>query len=138
MLCSGDKLERRYASLISGKDCKFNASENDSFGGVDILMASKFIQNTISVNKRLINIRILIHKFILNIFSVYAPHTGHSLEEKDLSYEHKLSELTLIPQNELLLIYGNVNCHVGIYANRFGYVHDNQGFGTPTQKAFFS
>ena len=100
MLCSGDKLERRYASFISGKDCKFNASENDSFGGVDILMASKFIQNTISVNrinKRLINIRILIHKFILNIFSVYAPHTDHSLEEKDLSYEHKLSELTLIP-----------------------------------------
>ena len=63
----------RSARLISGKGFKFKCSwirDNDGFGGVAILIASKWIQNVISVNRinsRLRNNWILVDKSILTL-----------------------------------------------------------------------
>ena len=63
----------RSARLISGKGFKFKCfwiGDNDGFGGVAILIASKWIQNVISVNRinsRLSNNWILVDKSILTL-----------------------------------------------------------------------
>ena len=106
---------------------------NDGFDGMIILIASRWIQNVISVNRinnRLIDICILTNKSILKIVSVYDPQTAHTLEEKDVFHDKMLGGLLLILEIEILLACADFNCHVGKFSNSFDYVHDNQGFGT--------
>ena len=59
-----------------GKDSKYKLfwqGNENGFGGVGILIAEKWITNVLSVdrvNPRIINIRLLIGKMIVNIYSV--------------------------------------------------------------------
>ena len=113
-----------YKCFWKGEDC--------GFGGVAILIAEKWIDKVISITRidsRLISIRILNGKNI-NIFSIYAPQTGRSQEEKDKFYDKLLGNLTAVPDNEFLLVCGDFNGHVGQDSNGFDGVHGNLGYGS--------
>ena len=70
------------ARFISGFKNKFIWSGvNSGFGDVDILLNENWTDTVISVvrlNYRIMSIRILVEKLIINIFRVYGPQTGLS------------------------------------------------------------
>ena len=77
------------ARLLQGKDSKYKffwQGNEDGLGGVGILIAEKWVPNVLSapvrVSSRIMNLRLLFGKIIVNIYSVYAPQAGLPQEEK--------------------------------------------------------
>ena len=122
--------------LISAKGFKYKfiwSGDNSGFGGVGVLLNENWIDKVISVvrlNHRIVSIRILVDKSIINIFSVYALQTGLSVVEKDSFYSALLSNISTVSLDEYLLVCGNFNGHVGKAAEGFNGVHGGCGFGS--------
>ena len=122
--------------LIKAKDFTYKfiwSGDSSGFGGVGILIEKKWIDKIISVvrvDHRVIHIRILIGKPIINIFSVYAPQTGLSTEEKDSFYTNLLTHVSAVPSTEYLMLCGDFNGHVGRDTEGFDRIHGEHGFGS--------
>ena len=89
-------------------------------GGVEVLVATKWIDNVISVfrhSTRLIMLGLLCGKSIINFTWVYAPQLGLPAEEKDRFYE------------QLLLIAGDFNDHVGQHSKGYSQHHGGYAGG---------
>ena len=67
---------------------------------------------------------------VLSIISTYAPQQGLSDEEKDKFYEDLISLVSKVGDNELLVIGGDFNGHVGKEANGYQGIHGGFGYGT--------
>ena len=115
--------------LIKAKDFTYKfiwSGDSSGFQGVGILIEKKWIDKIISVvrvDHRIIHIRILIGKLIINIFSVYAPQTGLSTEEKDSFYTNLLTHVSAVPSTEYLMLCGDFNGHVGRDTEGFDRIH---------------
>lgn len=100
--------------------------------GVGVMVAQKWTQNVIGVtriNDRLIVVRLSIGKTILNLISVYAPQVGRSMEDKEEFY-YELGQVTeKIKEEELIMVCGDLNGHVGERVQGFEAVHGGRGFG---------
>ena len=107
------------ARKIEGKDSYYKffwCGDQSGYGGVGIMIAEKWINDVISVtriNHRCIQLRLLIGTVIVNTVCCYAPQTGLSLEEKDDFYDQVMSVLASVPDDEMLLVGGDFNDHVG-------------------------
>ena len=75
-------------------------------------------------------IKLLIGKRIISIVSTYAPQQGLSNDEKDRFYEELISLTAKVGENELLIIGGDLNGHVGKDANGYQGMHGGFGFVT--------
>ena len=64
---------------------------------------------------------------IINIFSVYAPQTGLSTEEKDSFYSSLLTNVSAVPSTEYLMLRGDFNGHVGRDTEGFDRIHGGHG-----------
>ena len=97
------------------------------------MIAEKWINDVIAVphiNHRCIQLRLLIGTVILNTVCCYAPQTGLSLEEKDDFYDQVMSVLASVPDDEMLLVGGDFNGHVGERSPGFEGIHGGYGYGT--------
>ncbi|XP_066920323.1 craniofacial development protein 2-like [Clytia hemisphaerica] len=123
------------ARMISGKNCKYKflwCGDETGFGGVGLLVEEDLVENVISVeriNSRIMYIRIMIEKSIIRIFSVYVPQTGLPELQKEKFYNNLLTQTALTPEEEFLLICGDLNGHVGKETAGFDNVHGGNGFG---------
>jgi len=124
------------ARKIIGKDSiyKFfwSGSDLSGNGGVGVMLAEKWIYSVISVdrhNHHCIQLRLLIGTVIVNLICCYAPQTGLSSDEKDKFYDQVLSLVALVPENEMLLLGGDFNGHIGEHAAGFGNNHSGNGYG---------
>ena len=81
----------------------------------------------VRVIERIIYLKLVIGKQILNIVSAYAPQMGLSAKEKDDFWDIVFSG---IPKQESIFIGSDMNGHVGRGADGFGGVFDGMGFGT--------
>ena len=79
---------------------------------------------------RIMYVKLVIGKKIVNIVSAYAPQVGLSAEEKDDFWDSFIIVLSGIPKQESIFIGSNMNGHVGRDADRYGGVHGGIGFGT--------
>ena len=117
------------ARLISAKGFKYKfiwSGDNSGFRGVGVLLNENWIDKVISVarlNHRIMSIRVLADKLIINFFSVCAPQTRLSVVEKDSSYSVLLSNISIVSPDEYLLVCGNFNGHVGKVTEGFNGVH---------------
>ena len=124
------------ARLITGKDSRYKCfwkGEKDGFGGVGILVAERWIEKVLSISRvsdRIIWIRLLNEKGTINVFSVYAPQARRPQEEMDSFYQSLLSDLTAVPDEEVLVVGGDFNGHVGQLSDGFDGVHGNRGIGS--------
>ena len=59
------------------------------------------------------SLRFLIGRKILYIISSYAPQSGLSESEKDTFFFNRLSCISIVPTEEMLLVCGDLNGHVG-------------------------
>ena len=123
------------ARMISGKDSKYKfywCGDESGHGGVGLLIEEALVDTVISVERvsnRIMFIRIMIGKVIIRMFSVYAPQTGLAEPLKDKFYSDLLGQISLTPENEFLLVCGDLNGHVGKDIAGFDGVHGGNGFG---------
>ena len=64
-------------------------------------------------------IKILLGKTIFHIYSVYAPQSGRTTQEKEAFWESLEDEAVGVPGEEGIIIGGDLNGHIG--ANRDGF-----------------
>ena len=64
---------------------------------------------------------------LLNVFSVYAPHSGKHDEEKESFWDDVFHLVSCIPQNEMVVFAGDMNGHIG--SSNVGYDGTHSGFG---------
>ena len=123
------------ARKIQGKDSFYKffwAGDQSGQGGVGLLIAENLIDSVLSVeryNNRCIQMRLLIGTVILNIISCYAPQTGLSVEIKDSFYEDLVRIVASVPFEEMLIVGGDLNGHVGQVSAGFEGIHGGHGYG---------
>ena len=131
------RIDRRRCStrMITGNHCRYKflwSGDTSGFGGVGILVAEKWVEKIISVDRtscRQMSLRILIGKKILYIISSYAPQSGLSESEKDTFFFDLLSCISIVPAEEMLLVCGDLNGHVGKTSSGFEGLHGGHGYG---------
>ena len=127
------------ARKIEGKDSFYKffwCGDPSGFGGVGIMIAEKWIDDVISVtrhNHRCIQLRFLVGTVIVNIICGYAPQSGLSTEEKDNFYDQVMGLVTAVPAEEMLVLGGDLNGHVGGVSLGFEGVHGGHGYGAQNQ-----
>ena len=65
---------------------------------------------------------------LLNVFTVYAPHSGKPDEEKECFWNEVFHLVSYIPQNEIVVFAGVMNGHVG--SSNVGYDGTHVFLGT--------
>ena len=122
------------ARLITGKDSnyKFWSGDESGQGGVGLLLEESLVENVLSVERvdnRIMFIRVMIGKTIFRVFSAYAPKTGLPEQEKDSFYNNLLSQTSVTPEDEFMLVCGDLNGHVGEKSRGFVGAHGGNGYG---------
>nr|XP_049587334.1 craniofacial development protein 2-like [Syngnathus scovelli]XP_049587336.1 craniofacial development protein 2-like [Syngnathus scovelli]XP_049587343.1 craniofacial development protein 2-like [Syngnathus scovelli]XP_049587352.1 craniofacial development protein 2-like [Syngnathus scovelli]XP_049587362.1 craniofacial development protein 2-like [Syngnathus scovelli] len=105
---------------------------NEGTDGVGVLIAEKWIDQVLSisrVNERIIFVKLIVGKRLTNVISIYAPQVGRSQDEKDAFWDKAIMVLSGIPQNEVIILGGDLNGHVGRESDGFEGVHGGQGYG---------
>ena len=92
--------------------------------GVGIFVAEKWVDSVVSVERhseRILVLKMVLGDRLLNVFLVYAPHSGKSDEEK-VSFWNEVFHLL---QNQIVVFAGDMNGHIGNsnvgYDGGFGY-----------------
>ena len=114
----------------NGRYKLFWQSCNKGTAGVGVFIAERWIDNVVRVNERIMYVKLVIGKQIVNIVSAYAPQVGLSAEEKDDFSDSFIIVLSGIPKQESIFIGSDMNGHVGRDADGYGGVHGGMGFGT--------
>ena len=73
--------------------------------------------------------RILIGTVTICIFCVYAPQSGLSDHVKDTFYDELLSHISKVPNDDFVVVAGDLNGHVGNISHGFHDSHGGHGYG---------
>uniref|UniRef100_A0A914W7K1 Endonuclease/exonuclease/phosphatase domain-containing protein n=1 Tax=Plectus sambesii TaxID=2011161 RepID=A0A914W7K1_9BILA len=99
--------------------------------GVAIFVSAELRGQVTQVHRhsdRLMFIIVDIGTLRLRVFSAYAPQTGRDEDEKDQFWQELQDHISSCPEEDLLLLCGDLNGHVG--SARDGYnCHGNNGYG---------
>jgi len=104
----------------------------DGVAGVGILVAKRWIERVISVNRvseRLLVLRVRVGKSILNLVTVYAPQVGRTMEEKEKFMVLLGKTVSAVDAVQQLVVCGDMNGHVGAKSEGFEGVHGGFGYG---------
>ena len=113
-----------YKLIYTGE----NAKEN----GVGVVLSAELGEKVVKVERhsdRIINVQVVIEKRVWNIISTYAPQTGRQQEEKDVFLEKLEGAIRKIPTNEMIVVGGDFNAHVGERSPEYLEEHGQHGFG---------
>jgi hypothetical protein len=100
--------------------------------GVGVLVAERWIEKVIEVNRfddRIMLVRVLVGKQVVNIVSVYAPQAGRLMAEKEDFWVALGKVVDGCRDKEGLIVCGDMNGHVGVDLDGFGGVHGGNGYG---------
>ena len=64
-------------------------------------------------SERILVLKMVLRDRLLNVFTVYAPHSGKPDEVKECFWNEVFHLVSGIPQNELVVFAGDMNGHVG-------------------------
>ena len=95
-------------------------------------MAERWIEKVLEVRRvseRLMVVRVIVGRTVLNLISAYAPQAGRPLPEKEEFFTLLGKIVSEIDDGEKLLIGGDLNGHVGAGVEGFKGVHGGFGFG---------
>ena len=95
-------------------------------------MADRWIEKVLDVKRvseRLMVVRVIVGRSVLNLISVYAPQTGWSKVVKEEFLAMLGEVVSRIDSSEKLLICEDLNGHVGSEIDGFEGVHGGFGFG---------
>ena len=100
--------------------------------GVGVLISAEFVDSVVSVirvSERLMVVKMVIGRMLVNVISGYAPQVGQSDTEKDEFWCAVEKLMVLTSDNEVVLLGGDFNGHVGKSADGFEGVHGGHGYG---------
>ena len=123
------------ARLLTGRDSQYRffwTGGSSGFGGVGILVGGKWIDKVIEVkrvNHRLMMLKILVGKRTVSIVSCYAPQQGLTELEKDRFYDDLISLISVLSEDELVMLGGDLNGHVGRNTDGYEGIHGGYGYG---------
>ncbi|XP_055824383.1 uncharacterized protein LOC129892877 [Solanum dulcamara] len=80
------------------------------------------------ISDKMIFIKLVINRLIVNVVSVYAPHTGLDEEVKRLFWEDLNEVVRGIPRTKKIFIGRDFKGHIGTTSNDFDDVHEGFGF----------
>jgi len=101
-------------------------------GGVGIFAAEQYIDKVVEVRRvsdRVIILKVLLGKAVLNVVSAYAPQASRTNEEKEELWVLLARTVFELSDCEKLVVCVDLNAHVGEDADRFGMVHGGTGNG---------
>jgi len=104
----------------------------DRSDGVGMFVAEKWVDSVEKVERhseRVLILKMILDNVLLNVLMMYAPHLGKPKEEKENFWNELFHLVSCIPQNEMVVLTGDMNGHVG--SNNVGYdgTHGGYGFG---------
>jgi len=111
----------------------FWAGCEEGVSGVGVLVAERWIDNVVEVRRvseRVIVVRLVVGKSVLNVVSVYAPQVGRTSDEKEDFYILLGKVLKDVGDDEKLIVCGDMNGHVGAEVDGYEGVHGGKGFST--------
>ena len=87
-------------------------------------------------SKRVLILKVVLDNGLLSVLTVYAPHSRKPEEEKRVFLNKLFHLLSCIPQNEMVVLAGDTNGHVG--SNDAGYdgTHGGYGYGARNADGF--
>ena len=107
----------------------FWCGEMRGCGGVGIMVRKSLCDKVVQVrrvNPRIIGVDFVVGRKVIQVFSVYAPQPGRSMEEKIEFYDQLTDE---VRRKEDCIMLGDFNGHVGEEARGYEGVHGGCGFG---------
>jgi len=84
-------------------------------------------------SERILVLKIVLGDRLLNVFKVYAPHSGKPDEKKECFWNEVFNFVSCIPQNEINVFAGDMNGHIG--SRNVGYDGTHGGFGYSSRNA---
>ena len=107
---------------------------SEGIHGVGLLVADRWIEKVLElrrVSERLMVVRVIVGRTVLNLISAYAPQAGRPMLEKKEFFTLLGKIVSEIDDGEKLLICRDLNGHVGVGAGVEGFegVHGGFGFG---------
>ena len=92
---------KKYKLFLMGNEAKTD--------GVGIFVAEKWADSVVRVERhseRIMVLKMVLGDGLLNVFSVYAPHSGRPDEEKECFWNEVFHLVSCIPQNEMVVFVG--------------------------------
>jgi len=90
----------------------------------------KWVHSVVSVkmhSERVLVLKMVLDDCLLNVLTVYAPHSGKPDEEKERFWNEVFHLVSCVPQNEMVVFAGDMNGHIG--SSNVGYDGTHGGFG---------
>ena len=123
---------RILGTKTGGKYKLFWKGCSEGVSGVGVIVSEEFIDKVVEVtrvNERLMMVKLIVGKCLMNVVAAYAPQTGRSQEEKDDFWEAVLKLIEGIKKTERIMLGGDLNGHVGKEGDGYEGVHGGQGCG---------
>jgi len=110
----------------------FRMGGKDRSDGVGMFVAEKWVDSVVKVKRhseRVLILKMGLDNSLMNVLTVYAPHSGKPEEEKENFWNELFHLVRCMPQNEMVVLAGDMNGHVG--SNCVGYdgTHGGYRFG---------
>ena len=107
-------------------------SATNKKNGVGIILAKELKDLVIEVNRksdRIIWLKLAMKDFTISVFSVYAPQTGCSEEEKAEFWASLQEEYEKVEDDEKCIVNGDLNGHIGETNEIISRIHGGNYFG---------
>ena len=123
------------AKMIGAAESRFKIfwqGHKNGNAGVGVIVANKWVDKVVEVNRvneHMMAVKLIVGKRLMNIISAYAPQIGRSEEEKDVFWDKMMDLTTAIPEDEAVILGGDLNGHVGDSVDGYDGVHGGFGFG---------
>ena len=124
-------LFRSKAKDIDGFKLWYTREANNK-NGIRIIVDKDLKEEVIDVKRicdRIIVIKLVLEKEIINIISAYAPQIGLDETTKKQFWENTDGLVQGMPESERIFIGGDLNGHVGKTSGGYERVHRGYGFG---------
>ena len=137
-ICCVQEVRWRGASarMLTGKSSQYKlfwVGHDSGHGGVGVLVAARWVEHIIDVKRvddRLMMVKFLVGKKAIAVVSTYAPQQGLSDAAKDQFYTKLTQLVSKFDDNDMVVIAGDLNGHVGKASNGYEGIHGGFGYGS--------
>ena len=123
---------RMLRTKTGGKYKLFWKGCSEGVSGVGVIVSEEFIDKVVEVtrvNERLMMVKLIVGKCLMNVVAAYASQTGRGQGEKDNFWEAVWKLIEGIKETERIMLGGDLNGHVGKESYGYEGVHGGQGYG---------
>ena len=100
--------------------------------GVGVLVSEEFVDKVVEVKRmseRLMMVKLVIGKCLMNVISGYAPQVGRRQVDKDMFWNAVYDLAERLKKEEMVVLGGDLNGHVGRESDGYEGVHGGYGYG---------